>query len=443
MAAAIDGSITTANRQIVKGGSMKRRQAGLAILVLLAALLVAVPALVGCGGGGKEEEKTILIGIMADFTGTAGTAMQPTIKAMEDYLTKVVPASDNPFDGLKVKFTRFDTQLDYSKVTGGYEELKARGVQMMIIMNAQDKELLGDRPDEDGIPCIGTMGLQSGLEDEWSITTWSPIQSQGEVQMRWIMDNWDYEGTGRNPEVGHLGYTLVSSTYYQQGIDAVRNDAAYAGKFTWGGFEKGPLGNVAWTSEVGRLKSCDYIIVSVAGAMLSSFVAQARNGGYTGKFLTGMEGFPGFWPLVTDQIGSMDQLYDCYYVAWWPWWDEDVPVIQDCKKYIQDNYAGAEAAELLGTSSTISGWELGMAIEEAIRIAIDKVGAENVNKQALRDGLFAIDMQPEGYINRWQSSKGCNNTLQWNQRAFHFSIAENKFVPLETVYEPVLTKPAC
>ncbi len=90
---------------------MKRRRAGLAILVLLVALLVAVPALAGCGGGGKGEEETILIGIMADFTGVAGTAMQPTIKAMEDYLTKVVPASDNPFDGVRVKFTRFNTEL--------------------------------------------------------------------------------------------------------------------------------------------------------------------------------------------------------------------------------------------------------------------------------------------------------------------------------------------
>jgi len=422
---------------------MKRRQVGLAILVFLAALLVAVPALAGCGGGGNGgEEETILIGIMADFTGVAGTAMQPTIKAMEDYLTKVVPASDNPFDGVRVKFTRFNTELKYEKVTGGYEELKSRGVKMMIIMNAQDKELLGSRPKDDGMPVIGTMGLQSMLADDWSITTWSPIQSQGEVQMLWIMDDWDYEGTGRSPKVGHLGYDLVSSTYYQQGIDAVRNDPANAGKFIWGGLEKGPLGNVTWTSEAQRLSNCDYIIVSVAGAMLSSFVAQARGpSNYTGKFLTGMEGFPGFWPLVTDAMkGSMDKLYGCYYVSWWPWWDEEVPTIKDCKKYIQDTYKGAEATELLGTSSVISGWELGMAIEEAIRIAIDKVGAENVDKQALRDGLRGIDMEPEGYINRWQTTAN-SNALQWNQRAFEFKLAENKFVPLPTVYEPVLTRP--
>jgi hypothetical protein len=422
---------------------MKRKGAGLAILVLIAALLVALPALAGCGGKSKEEQETILIGIMADFTGTAGTAMQPTVEATEEYLTKVLPNSDNPLPGVKVRFTRFDTQLDYSKITGGYEELKSRGVDMMIIMNAQDKELLGTRPNEDGIPCIGTMGLQSNLTDDWAITTWSPIQSQGEVEMLFIMDDWDYEGTGRSPKVGHVGYTLVSSTYYQEGIDKVRNDPAYAGKITWGGFERGALGNVVWTSEVGRLKSCDYIVVSTAGAMVSSFVSQARAAGYTGKFITGMEGFPGFWNLVTDEMaGSLDELYGCYYVAWWPWWDENVPMIQEVKDYIA-TYHASNADELLHSSACISGWELGKAIEQAIRNAIDAVGAENVDSAALRDGLFSINVQFPGYVNRWQVTEGCSNALQWNQRAFEYSVGGDKFVPLATVYAPVLTKPTC
>jgi len=420
---------------------MRRRRAGLAILVLLVALLTALPGLAGCGGGGGGEEIVIKLGVLADFTGTAGSAMQPTIQAFEDYLQKVVPNSDNPLpDKVKVEFTHFDTQLNYSKTVPGYLELKSRGVDLMIIMNAQDRELLQDRPDDDGMPTIGTMGLQSMLAKDWMLTTWSPIQSQGEVEMLWIMDDWDYEGQGRSPKVGHLGYNLVSSDYYQEGIDAVRNDPANAGKFTWAGFEEGTLGNVSWGSQVGRLKSCDYIIVSVAGPMLSSFVSQARAGGYTGAFLTGMEGFPGFWPLVTDQIGSMDQLYDCFYVAWWRWWNEDVPLIQDCKDYIADTYTGDEATELLGTSSTISGWELGIAVEQAIRNAIEKVGAENVDKAALKDGMNAIDLQIEGYLDKWQRTAN-TNCLQWSQRVFEYSLTEGVWEPLETVYHPTLTRP--
>jgi hypothetical protein len=430
------------NEQVTKGGMMRRRRAGLAILVLLAALLVALPALVGCGGGEKSTGKVIKIGVLADFTGTAGSAMQPTIQTMEDYLERVLPNSGNPLPGgVKVEFTHFDTQLNYSKTKPGYLELKARNVDLMVVMNAQDRELLGDQPDKDGMPTIGTMGLQSMLSDHWMLTTWSPIQSQGEVEMLWIMDNWDYAGTGRSPKVGHLGYTLISSTYYQEGIQKVLD--ANPGKFANNevAFEKGTLGNVIWDSEAGRLKSCDYIIVSVAGPMLSSFVATARDKGYTGKFLTGMEGFPGFWPLVTGQVASMNQLYGCYYVAWWPWWNEadKVPVIQDCLDYI-DKYQGG-SAELKLTSSVISGWELGRAMEEAIRNAIEAVGAENVDSLALKDGMNAIDLQLDGYLDRWQVTAN-TNCLQWKQRAFEWSVSDEVWKPLATVYEPVLTRPA-
>lgn len=415
---------------------MKRKRLGLAILVILVTLLAVLPALAGCGGGDTEEIE-IKIGVLADFTGTAGSAMQPTMEAFEDYLEKVVPNSDDPLpEGVKVTFTHFDTQLNYSKTVPGYLYLKGRGVDMMVIMNAQDRELLGDRPDNDEMFTIGTMGLQSRIADEWILTTWSPIQSQGEVEMLFIMDNWDYAGTGRSPKVGHLGYTLASSDYYQEGIQKVMD--ANPTKFTWGGFERGALSTVQWTSEVARLKSCDYLIVSVAGPLLSSFVSQARAAGYTGKFITGMEGFPGFWPLVIGQIGSMDQLYDCYYVAWWPWWNEDIPLIQDCKDYVAE-YQGNDA-ELLGISAVISGRELGVALEQGLRNAIEAVGAEHIDGIALKNGMRAIDLQLEGYLDRWQVTQN-TNCLQWSQRAFAWNMTDEVWEPLETVYEPVLTRP--
>ena len=119
---------------------MKRKGVGLAILVILVALLAVVPALAGCSGG-ESEEKVIKIGILADFTGVASFAMQPTMKAADTYVTKVVPEK-NPLPGVKVKFTIFDTQLNYSRTVPGYLELKGRGVDMMLIPNAQDVELL-------------------------------------------------------------------------------------------------------------------------------------------------------------------------------------------------------------------------------------------------------------------------------------------------------------
>jgi ABC-type branched-subunit amino acid transport system substrate-binding protein len=416
---------------------MKGKRVGLAILIVLVALLGALPALAGCAGG-ESEERVIKIGVLADFTGTAAFAMQPTIKTADNYVTKVVPEG-NPLPGVKVEFTIFDTQLNYSRTVPGYLELKGRGVDMMIIPNAQDVELLGERLAQDQMPVISTQGLQSQLASEWSMSTVSTVQSQGEAVMRFIMDHWDYAGKGRSPVVGHLGYTLTSTEYYQAGIDSVLN--ANPGKFTWNRIERGTLGNTTWTSEVIRLKDCDYILVSVAGPMLSSFVSQARNGGYTGVFITGMEGFPGFFGLVQSALkGSPEQLYGCYYLAWWPWWNEDLPYIEDCLEYI-DTYAAGDRDELLNSSAVISGWGLGMVVEAAIRNAIEAVGADNIDRVALKNGMRAINMEVTGFGDIWKLTSA-NNCLQWQQRAFEWKLDEEEWVALPTYYDPVLSKPA-
>ena len=63
--------------------------------------------------------------------------MKPTIHATEDYLAKVLPKTD-PLKGVKVEFTHFNTELDYSKTVPGYLELKGRGVDMMLILEKAD-----------------------------------------------------------------------------------------------------------------------------------------------------------------------------------------------------------------------------------------------------------------------------------------------------------------
>ena len=396
------------------------------IVALLLALLAAMPMVPACGGseGGGE---TLLVGVLADLSGPAAGAMQPAVKAIEDYLTLELPQSDHPLPGnLKVEFTRYDTRLDYFETMPGYLELKDRGADLMVVMNPQDRDLLGDLPGEDGIPTIGTSGVQSRLADDWMLALWSPAQSQAEVEMMFIRDDWDYEGMGRKPKVGHLGSNLRSSECYQAGIEMVLD--ANPSQFTWTTFEKGLLGNEAWGGQVSRLKDCDYIIVSVPGSMLSSFVAQARAGGCTGKLVSGLEGFPGFWPLVSDQVASREQMNGCCYVAWWPWWNEDVPLIRACRDYIARTYEGRDAEDLSQTSSVICGRELGMVLEEAIRKAIEQAGVEDLDGRALQDGLRA------------QATDG-GNCLEWSQRVFEYSAAEDAWAPAGKVYEPVLTGP--
>lgn len=413
---------------------MNRKKLKLAIVVVLGVLLVALPGFVACATEEEGSQKVIKIGVLADFTGTAASAMQPTMQAMEDYLRKVVP-DKNPLPGVKVKFVHFDTQLDYSRTTNGYLTLLGQNVDMMVIPNAVDRQILGNRFVEDQMPSVNSQGLESLLTNEWMLNNQSTVQSQGEVAMQWIMDTWDY--TKGVPKVGHLGFTLSSSEYYQEGIDRVI--AANPGKFTWVGTERGLIGNTDWTSAINRLDkngATDYIIVSVAGPMVSSFVDQARARGYDGAFVSGNEGFPGFWDLVTGRT-SPSQLYGCYYVAWWPWWNEDVPFINDVKEYVETYFPG-DADAMMKASPAISGWALGIVIEDGIRRAIDEVGAENVDSVALQKALAAIDMDVEGYGNPWKVTPN-DNCIAWAQRAFEWKIDQENWEPISDWYFPIST----
>jgi PKD repeat protein len=379
-------------------------------------------------------EKTVIkIGVLAAFTGPTASAMQSTIQSMEDYLTKVVPGKD-PLPEVEVQFAHFDTRLDYARIVTGYLSLLAQGVDMMVIPNAVDREILGDRFAEDQMPSVNFQGLETQLTDEWMVNNQSTVQSQGEVAMQWIMDTWDYETEGV-PKVGHLGSTLSSSEYYQQGIDRVI--AANPGKFTWVGTERGLVGQLVWTSEINSLESCDYIIVSGVGPMAASFVIQARGRGYEGAFVSGSEAFPGSWDLVTAATPA-SQLYDCYYVAWWPWWNEDVAFIGDVREYVQTYHPG-EAEAMMKGSSAISGWALGLVIEDGIRRAIDKVGADDINGAALQQALAEINMDIEGYGDPWKVTS--NNCLAWAQRAFEWKIDESNWEPISGWYLPI-SKPS-
>lgn len=414
---------------------MNGKKLKLAIMVMLGVLLVALPGFVACATEEEGSQNVIKIGVLADFTGTAASAMQPTMRAMEDYLTKVVPER-NPLPGVKVKFVHFDTQLKYERTTDGYLTLLGQGVDMMVIPNAVDRQILGTRFAENQMPSVNSQGLESLLTNEWMVNNQSTVQSQGEVAMQWIMDTWDYDTKGV-PKVGHLGFTLESSTYYQEGIDRII--AANPGKFTWVGTEKGLIGNTDWTSAIKRLDkdgATDYIIVSVAGPMVSSFVSQARARRYDGAFVSGIEAFPGFWDLVTHQTEPSD-LYGCYYVAWWPWWNEDVPLINDAKEYVETYFPG-DADAMMKASPAISGWALGIVIEDGIRRAIDAVGADNIDGPALQEALAAIDMDVEGYGNPWTVTSN-NNCVAWAQRAFEWKIDQDNWEPISGWYFPMST----
>ncbi len=395
-------------------------------LTALSIVVVAVSGLVGCANGGAGDE--IVIGVLTDFTGSASFAIKPTVEAMTDYFRMV--EEEGLLPGAKVRFVNYDTKLDYGRVGPGYESLKAKGTVMMHVLNPADKDIVAGTAAEDGIPIIASQETTGHERREWLFNTYAPIGTEVEAMLQHIMDTWDYETDGI-PRIGHLGWTLETTDYHQEGIDNIMT--AYPGKFEFVGLQRATMGQSTWAGEIARLQNSDFILMSVVGSMMATFIREARDRGYEGGFLSGINAFPGYWDNARAVVPA-ENLYECYYAGQWPWWNEDVPFIESLKEAIQ-KYRPGDAETRMRSSGPITGWCMGWFMADAVRRAVEQYGAENVDGAAIKEALETTSLDIEGFGNVWNLDKGQffvwrKNIFRWNTSALDWEKVSGWITPI-------------
>ena len=408
---------------------MSGRLTRVAALALLGALLASPPGLVSCA---EEETRVteITIGELGDYTGSASHAEAQVHEGFRDYFRML--EEEAPIPGVRIRMVNYDTRLDYGRAMPGYVWLKGQGAILMAVVGGE-REILASRFEEDQIPAVGCTGVEAIMGHDWVFNLVAPPEAQGEAILQWTMDTWDYAGTGRKPKVGHVGWAgLTTTVTYQRGID--RFVAANPGKFDSVEAQIAPYGSSAWAVEVSRTMDCDVIVLTAVGPGTASFVREARARGYEGKIVSGIEAFGGFWKLVKDAT-SPENLYGCFSARYIPWWNEDVPFITEAKEHILEYHSTSRAEELMGATGAMTGWAWAMYTADAIRRAVEEVGAENVDGIALRNALAETDMTLEGWGNPWRFTEN-NNCLTWAQTMFEWSIAEDDWVAVSDWYFP-------
>jgi len=399
---------------------MKKSALRVAILVALGLLLATLPGFTGCAKK-EAESKEIVIGLLTDFTGPAGYAVSTALAGTFAYFRHF--EEENLIPGVKVKLVTYDTRTDYSRVVPGYMWLSGKGADMLLVVAASDTALLKDRLAKDKIPALGYSSSPVLLGDPWVFTLQAPAGWQGEALVQWIMQKWDYQGKGRPPRVGVVGSTTETTSVYLDAIIPFMQ--ANPGKFDWAGAERAPMTTSSWAGEISRLKNCDFIIVTTTGPATVSFVKEARARGYGGAFASGVEGLAAFWDLIRMAIPA-DQLHSCYHAAFQPYWEEDVPLINELKPALQKYYPD-KVEELMKGNPPVTGWMTGIFFAEAIAKALAKVGAENVDGTALRDAMAETDMTIEGFGHPLRFT-GEENFLYRAQRIFEWSVADAKWL---------------
>jgi hypothetical protein len=379
----------------------------LAILAILGLILVALPAVAGCGG--ETAAGTVVVGSLADFSGQAAFAVLPTVAAVEESFAFY--QEKDPIPGLTVEFIEYDHQLNYSKTVEGYQDLKARGMNLLYAMGPTEREMLSTYVEEDHMPVLGSQPTESSLDFPWIFNITTAQTWQGEIPMQSIADTWDYAKDGV-PVIGHQGWTLTSTTEIQKGIDVVLNDAAYAGKFNWVGLDKATMTNVTWSTSYEKFKDCDFIYVSTVGNSLATFVSQMRSLGYKGAFMSSGDSFAGYWQLVQARTAA-DQLYDCYY----PWWgpiagsDSDADWYQEMLETTQANHPD-DWQKRVASTGPLTGWLSGRVLYQSLKNAAKKVGADKLDGDAIKAGFDAVSIKFEDTGNTFTFSDEIHTGLR-------------------------------
>ncbi|MCX5998952.1 MAG: ABC transporter substrate-binding protein [Chloroflexi bacterium] len=313
-------------------------------LVVLAAVMVSLSALVGCGGGGTSTTKTeIRIGLETDLTGPANSSIAPVYAGMQDYLKDAETANTIP--GVTIKFITYDQRSDYSRIPAGYVWLKGQGVKAILFPSPTDIDMLASKFATDDIVGLGTTTLNSWLSNPWCFGMASTMQVSSERCMKWIMDNWDYTGKGRNPKVGFIG--IVGSLPTQAHLEGVETYiAAHASKFDYVGSTMVPTSTSTFAAEIAKFSSCDWVFEYFYQTTITTFVKEARARGYKGNIMATSAAMPGYWNLVRAAMASNPgDLYGCYHVHYMPWC-EDVPFAAAWKsmisKYRSADYVATE-----------------------------------------------------------------------------------------------------
>jgi len=391
-------------------------------LVLLAALIVGIPVLCGCGGDGGGAATDIVIGIESDFTGPSASALIEVHWGMLDALDEL--QAQDPIPGARIKYITYDDKLDYSRAPIGYAWLKGQGAVMMYYSNSYVLDIVVDKMEQDHILGYTNQATPTLMSSDWIFTLAPSYHAEARSLMEWILNTyWPSQQAGRPPKIGYIGFSgMASDTTYRDVYNAMLAESP-------GSFElvaqSAPMGTTAFATEIQKLQNCDMIVLNIFGGGLASFLKEARNRGYDGPFMGGTVSFLGFWKVVRDAV-PLDLLYDCYYIHMGSWWTDPNSFWADLKEKVVE-YRPKEADDIFLQGGYGSGWLQTVIYHELAKIAVAEVGPENVDGLALKNALSKLELDVAGYGETWKMHEDGSNILHRMFLMRKYSVADDEW----------------
>ena len=368
--------------------SYKRK---LVIALSVVSLLLAALCL-GCGGGNGKGEKTIVVGMVTDFTGPTAPALKPGYLASQDIINYV--NKEDPIPGARLKLVAYDQQWNPARDIPAYDFLKERGASVIVVSSSSTAETLKAFLERDKVAIWSTYSTKIQVEPAgWIFASVPPCPVEVKTLLDYVSKQWDYEFKGRKPRLGCVGWAFPGALEYDDGT--TQYCQAHPDAFDYVGMAVAPVGTTMWHSELERLRQCDYILLGTVAPAGSTFLAQFRSKGYTANILTTQTCW-GFTEIMEKTCGkeALDGTLSIVYLPWeYPCFFTDL-----AKKLLYDKHPG-EADDVIRSGLGYSGggvFNMALCID-ILREAVKEVGAENFNGQAFYNAAVKFKMTPEGF----------------------------------------------
>jgi len=353
----------------------------------LALALVATLCL-NCAEEEEEEKVTIVIGHLTDLTGVAAPALIPISKAFDanvEYFNE-----ENIIPGVELKIVRWNSMYDIARAIPGFDWLRDQGATIIYTEMPEMAEPLIPFAKRDKTPVIchpGTVVLAEALGWAFCLNPTSSAQMRG--VMKYIADEWDYEGMGRKPKIGTAGWSTPYGNEVKLGAEYCLD---HPDKFDYVGSYMAPAGVVSWAGEVEKLKNCDYIVLTTPGALQpATFAAEFQAKGYKAKFI-GLDSLMAFWDFLLDNVGG-EALDEALIGQYMPLWVFDNWVVDHLKDLAYRYYPDEADTLIYSNNAWLGGGAGTYFILECLREAIEEVGPENFDGEAFYN--TAVDFRPD------------------------------------------------
>jgi len=364
---------------------LKRIGLGL-VAVGLSIVLLLTAALPVCEAGADKRE--IVVGFRTGFTGPLADALAPFCIGGLDY---VKWCNDHGgINGIPVKAMWEDNHSEVVKEISSHKRFVAAGAVVEISYASGSASATWPLQRRDEIPLFSNE-IDEGMRTEphWVVGSVSSWQCHHATIIKWVKENWTEE---RPPRCGFVGINQPISYTAIEGIPEFCDRIGVE----WVGYDIVPLfGCIDTSTELLRLaaKKPDWVYVVCYAATLVTVIKDVHRLELQQKGIKFCS-----TPQSTDRIvintagAAATEGWYTVRAAASPWEDEYLGGIK-CPRMAEvreaaKKYRGWEPEEI--TEWYPCGWFVQIIIHEAIRMALEKVGIENLTGRAVRDAIFSI-----------------------------------------------------